>query len=271
GIWRRSCIADAGGWEHDTLTEDLDLSFRAQIKGWQFLYLPDVVCPAELPPEINAVKSQQFRWAKGAMQTAVKLLPTIWRSKITLRQKIEATFHLTSYLPTLWALYSSLLIFPSLLIWGYKTTLPIIFMNLALFAVTSVTFFMFFEMSQRPVEKSLLRRLLNSSLLMSIWMGMSISNGRAIIEGLFNVKSEFKRTPKFKIETKRDSWVGKKYIQARDLTVLAELAMVIYLLGTLLYVWHCRDYYMLPFVFAFIYGFGYVAYLSFRTALKNLI
>ena len=96
GVWRREAIESSGGWQHDTLTEDLDLSYRAQLKGWKFMYLPDVVCPAELPVDINAFKTQQNRWTMGAIQTAKKMLPTIWRSEVPLKVKVEATFHLTA-------------------------------------------------------------------------------------------------------------------------------------------------------------------------------
>jgi cellulose synthase/poly-beta-1,6-N-acetylglucosamine synthase-like glycosyltransferase len=271
GIWRRACIAGAGGWEHDTLTEDMDLSFRAQLKGWQFIYLPEIVCPAELPPEINAVKSQQFRWAKGSLQTARKLLPAIWSARIPFRQKLEATFHLTSYLPTLWAVYASLFVLPALLLWGYKATLPIILMNVVLFILTSVTFFLFFEISQRDTEHNIVVRVMNSFMLMSIWMGLSISNSKAIIEGILNIKSEFKRTPKFRIEQSDDSWSGKKYVETINPVVLVEAALVIYLMFTLWYVLRCRDYFIAPFVAAFIYGFGYTAFLSFRTIFRKLV
>ncbi len=271
GIWRRACIADAGGWEHDTLTEDMDLSFRAQLKGWQFIYLPGIVCPAELPPEINAVKSQQFRWAKGSLQTARKLLPAIWRARIPFRQKLEATFHLTSYLPTLWAVYASLFVLPSLLLWGYQATLPVILLNVVLFALTSVTFFLFFEISQRDIERNAVQRLMNSFLLMSIWMGLSISNSKAIIEGIFNIKSDFKRTPKFAIESKGDSWAGKKYVETLNPVVLVEALLVVYLAYTFWYVLKCKDYFIAPFVAAFIYGFGYTAFLSFRTIFRKLV
>lgn len=270
GIWRKTCIAAAGGWEHDTLTEDMDLSFRAQIKGWQFLYLPEVVCPAELPPEINSVKSQQFRWAKGSLQTARKLLPTIWQAKIPFRQKLEATFHLTSYLPTLWALYASLFIFPSLFLWGFKETLPIIISNIVLFVLTSVTFFLFFEISQRETEANAFKRIWNSFMLMTIWMGLSVSNSRAIIEGIFNVQSEFKRTPKFRIENNSDSWVGKKYVEANNIIVWMELTLVIYLVFTFWYVLRIKDYFILPFVAAFIGGFGYTVFLTFQTSIRKL-
>ena len=96
GLWRRSCIEEAGGWQHDTLTEDLDLSYRAQLAGWKFIFLPDVITPAELPVDMNGFKSQQHRWTKGSIQTCKKLLPTIWRSNLPLTIKIEATAHLTS-------------------------------------------------------------------------------------------------------------------------------------------------------------------------------
>jgi len=269
GVWRKSCILEAGGWQHDTLTEDMDLSFRAQLKGWQFLYLPEVVCPAELPPEINAVKSQQFRWAKGSLQTSRKLLPVIWKAPIPLRQKIEATFHLTSYLPTLWVIYSSLFILPALFLWGYKDTLPIILMNIILFALTSITFFIFFNLSQKENEKNGFKRIFNSMLLMSVWMGLSISNARAILEGIFNIRSDFKRTPKFRIESKGDSWVGKKYVEAEKLVVWIESFFVIYLSLTLWYVWRCHDYFLVPFVLSFIGGFGYTVFLSLNTGIKK--
>ena len=269
GVWRKSCILEAGGWQHDTLTEDMDLSFRAQLKGWQFLYLPEVVCPAELPPEINAVKSQQFRWAKGSLQTSRKLLPVIWKAPIPLRQKIEATFHLTSYLPTLWVIYSSLFILPALFLWGYSNTLPIILMNIILFALTSITFFLFFDLSQKQNEKNGFKRIFNSMLLMSVWMGLSISNARAILEGIFNIRSDFKRTPKFRIESKGDSWVGKKYVEAERLVVWIEFFFVIYLSFTLWYVWKCHDYFLVPFVLSFIGGFGYTVFLSLNTGIKK--
>jgi hypothetical protein len=247
----------------------MDLSFRAQLKGWQFLYLPEVVCPAELPPEINAVKSQQFRWAKGSLQTSRKLLPVIWKAPIPLRQKIEATFHLTSYLPTLWVIYSSLFILPALFLWGYSNTLPIILMNIILFALTSITFFLFFDLSQKQNEKNGFKRIFNSMLLMSVWMGLSISNARAILEGIFNIRSDFKRTPKFRIENKGDSWVGKKYVEAEKLVVWIESFFVIYLSFTLWYVWKCHDYFLVPFVLSFIGGFGYTVFLSLNTGIKK--
>ena len=196
-------------------------------------------------------------------------MPAIWKAKIPFRQKLEATFHLTSYLPTLWAVYSSLFILPALMLWGYKATLPIIIMNIILFILTSVTFFLFFEISQRDTERNVIQRVMNSFLLMSIWMGLSISNSQAIIEGIFNIQSEFKRTPKFRIEHKGDSWVGKKYVESINMIVWIEFALVAYLAYTFWYVLRCKDYFILPFVLAFIYGFGYTAFLSFRTIFRG--
>jgi len=111
GIWRRSCIADAGGWQYDTLTEDLDLSYRAQLRGWKFVYLPQMVSPAELPPQVNAFKVQQFRWAKGAVQTAKKMLPSVFRADLPLKIKIEAFFQLTN-----WVVFPAMVLLTVLLV-----------------------------------------------------------------------------------------------------------------------------------------------------------
>ena len=180
-----------------------------------------------------------------------------------------------SLLPTLLLLAGAivlvLFVLPALVLWGYKATLPIIMMNVVLFILTSVTFFLFFEISQRDTEPNIVQRVMNSFLLMSIWMGLSISNSQAIIEGIFNIKSDFKRTPKFRIEQKGDSWAGKKYVETINAVVLVEAALVIYLTFTFWYVLRCKDYFIAPFVAAFIYGFGYTAFLSFRTIFRKLV
>jgi len=197
GVWRRQAIDDAGGWSSDTLTEDLDLSYRAQLKGWKFHYLPDVCVPAELPPTYNAFRSQQFRWAKGSMQTAKKLLPIIWFSDQPFKRKIEATFHLTHYSIHLCMLAHAIL------------GLPIALAETSPFAGWLLVYYMF-PMGLAMLGPSLLylaaelyiskdrfmHFLTRLPMLLFVGFGICLSNARACIEGLIGVKSAFVRTPK---------------------------------------------------------------------------
>lgn len=200
GVWRRRTIDDAGGWQHDTLTEDTDLSYRAQLRGWKFLYLPDVCCPAEVPPTVSAFLSQQHRWNKGLIQTAIKLLPTILRSNASLRTKIEAWFHLTSPLVHLFILLLVLLVLPAMFV-----TLPVKHASpwvsiglgvlfLILGAMAACTFYL---ASQRAQGLSMWKTLVRLPALMAVGVGISVVNSRAVIEAIFGRQSPFVRTPKY--------------------------------------------------------------------------
>ena len=201
GIWRRKAIAESGGWQHDTLTEDVDLSYRAQLRGWNFVFLPHTVSPAELPPEITSFKQQQHRWTKGSVQTAVKLLPSVMRAPLPWWVKLEAFFHLTSgsvYLP---AVILSLLLFPT---WSMDTSLlksdsiMVGIIVMSFFGLLTCSAGTFYMVSQQAIGRSGWKTFFMIPMLMAIGMGISLINTIAVLEGLFGSKnSEFVRTPKY--------------------------------------------------------------------------
>lgn len=202
GLWRRSCIVDAGGWEHDTLTEDLDLSYRAQMKGWKFLFLPAITSPAELPPEMNGFKAQQQRWAKGGAQTCRKLLPKILRSSLPWKIKLEAFFHLTSCLVYLCMVLVTILLLPVLLLrWGGHPApaVRVYFVDVSLFIVATCSASSFYVCSQRELSRTWSDSLKYLPFLMALGIGICISNSIAVLQGFFGKSSEFVRTPKFGI------------------------------------------------------------------------
>ncbi|MCG8456664.1 MAG: glycosyltransferase family 2 protein, partial [Holophagales bacterium] len=199
GVWRRRAIEDAGGWEHDTLTEDLDLSYRAQLAGWKFRFLPDLVAPAELPGEINAYKSQQHRWAKGSVQTSRKLLSTVLRSKVGMRAKIEAFVHLTANFTYLLMLALSLLIFPAMYLRRGEEAWRLLAFDLPLFLAATVSVAIFFLVSQSRDGLSPWRCLIRLPAVMAVGIGLSVNNSRAVISGLFENGGVFHRTPKFRL------------------------------------------------------------------------
>ncbi len=200
GMWRRECIQDAGGWQHDTLTEDVDLSYRAQMKGWEFIYDPSIECPAELPPCISAFNNQQHRWSKGSIQTAIKLLPSILRSDASFGTKIEAWFHLTSPVVYLFVFALSLLIFPAFFVHlspAEKGSFAGLFMGLTLFGLATCSAGTFYVASQRAQGRGFLRTIVQLPMLMAIGIGISLNNSRAVLEAFLNIKSPFVRTPKY--------------------------------------------------------------------------
>jgi cellulose synthase/poly-beta-1,6-N-acetylglucosamine synthase-like glycosyltransferase len=200
GIWRRRCIDEAGGWEHDTLTEDTDLSYRAQLAGWRFRYLTDLACPAELPPTVEALLSQQHRWNKGLIQTAIKLLPRILLSRAPLRAKLEAWFHLTSPLPYVFILLLTLLAIPATIwylpLYDLRAALALV-MGTACLGLGTMAAGAFFLASQWGQGISPARTLLRVPALMAVGIGLSLLNSRAVLEALVGRQSPFVRTPKF--------------------------------------------------------------------------
>jgi hypothetical protein len=271
GIWRRAAIDDAGGWSHDTLTEDMDLSYRAQLRGWQFIYLPDVVSPAELPVEMNSFKSQQFRWAKGSIQVGRKLLPTILRSNVSLAQKTEAFFHLTNNLSYPLLLLLSLLLLPNLAFRTQHGIREVLTIDLPLFFGTTLSIASFYLASEREIEKlmypgrrrrfqwSVWRRL---PLVMSLGIGLCVNQTRAVMEALLGRETEFVRTPKHGIRGKLESWSGKKYRAARSLTPYIEMALAGYFVVAVAFAFRNGHYVSLPFLCLFLCGFAYVGWLS---------
>ena len=270
GIWRKKTIIDAGGWQHDTLTEDLDLSYRAQMKGWNFIYLPMHEVPAELPVDIIAFKSQQHRWAKGSIQTAKKLLGRVFRSDYPMKVKIEAVFHLAGNVNYLVMIPFSLLILPLIIV---RTELDwnrwlIIDIPLFLLATTSIS--AFYLLSQKyifPSWKNTFKYLL---FLMGLGIGLSVNNSVAVIEALFGHESEFVRTPKFGVELGNEDWTKKKYRAKRKLLIPSiELILGIYFSIAVYIAFINHMWLVLPFLVLFQYGYLFIALLSIKSLIES--
>ncbi len=271
GVWRRECILDAGNWSDDTLTEDLDLSYRAQLRGWKFVFLPDTICHAELPAEIGGVKAQQFRWTKGAIETAKKILPRLWRSPLPLRVKLQSTVHLTNNLVFPFILIVGLLNLPIVLIKnqiGAKHTLY--FTVISVFTLAFFGSFWMYLTAQRKGYDNWFRRILYFPIFMAGSLGLSVNNTRAILQGLFNHRSEFLRTPKYHLESSQDRFGGKKYFNAREQrrrgtsTGLIEGLLTIYCLLGIVIAIRYDDLAALPFQILYSFGYGFIAYMSLK-------
>ena len=264
GIWRKECIFDAGNWQADTLTEDLDLSYRAQMKGWKFKYLVNFTSPAELPSEINSLKSQQFRWTKGAIETAKKIYPKVLRSHLPLKMKIQSFIHLCSNLAYPFILIAGILNLPVLLIKeGGQYDDVFKFMSIFIFAFISS--FIFYLYSQKDVYADWQKRVIYFPVFLSGSMGLSVNNTIAVIEGLINKKSEFVRTPKFKIMDNKDSWIDKKYLTRKlsYATIIEAILAVYCFTGVVLSIVYAQIA-ALPFQLMFSLGYGMMAFLSIR-------
>jgi cellulose synthase/poly-beta-1,6-N-acetylglucosamine synthase-like glycosyltransferase len=262
GIWRRVAIPDAGGWQHDTLTEDLDLSYRAQLRGWKFIFLSDLVSPAEVPVEMNAFKSQQHRWAKGSIQTARKVLPQILRSNLPLGVKAEAFFHLTANFNYLLMCVLSVLMVPSMVIRYNMGWYEMLLIDVPLFFAATASVANFYMVCQRELHKDWTTRLKYLPFLMSIGIGLTVNNTRAVLEALFRKETEFARTPKYRIEGETDEWIGKKYRQSVVVQPMIELALGLYFTATVFYAIANGIYGTVPFLVLFQIGFLYTGLLS---------
>src|SRR6059058_621869 len=262
GVWRRLAIDEAGGWQHDTLTEDLDLSYRAQLRGWRFVFVADLIAPAEVPVEMNAFKSQQHRWAKGSIQTCRKLLPRILRAKIPLSVKAEAFFHLTANFNYPLMCVLSVLIFPSMVIRYNMGWYEMLLIDIPLFFAATFSVCNFYMVCQREIYPDWRARIKYLPFLMSIGIGLCINNTRAVFEALLDKQTEFARTPKYRIEGEGDEWVGKKYRQSVAVQPLVELALGLYYTATVFYALANGIYGTLPFLVLFQIGFLYTGLLS---------
>lgn len=261
GLWRRATIESAGGWEHDTLTEDLDLSYRAQLAGWRFVYAPDVVAPAEVPPDILAFKSQQHRWAKGSVQVARKLLGRILRADITTRQKLEAIAHLTGNTGYPLVLCMALVLPLALNELGDYSP----FAHLAMFVVCTLSVVLFYDASQRAVGRSFAQRLFDVPAALALGIGMCVGQTKAVVEGLVRDTGVFVRTPK-----RGDVGAARRYRAA-----LAGLPGIELLLAAWFGygIWRAVELSLwgtLPFLVLFLTGFAWVGGLSAREGLRAL-
>ncbi len=262
GIWRRSAIESAGGWQHDTLTEDLDLSYRAQLEGWHFVFLSDLVSPAEVPVEMNSFKSQQHRWAKGSIQTCMKLLPRILRSRQPLSVKAEAFFHLSANFNYLLMSLLSILMFPAMWVRYSMGWTEMLLIDVPLFFAATLSVCNFYVVAQRELYTDWRQRLKYLPFLMSIGIGLCVNNTRAVLEAVFKKQSEFARTPKYGIERDSDEWVGKKYHQSVGVQPIIELVLGLYFTATVYYALVNQIYGTLPFLMLFQVGFLYTGLLS---------
>ncbi|MBN2369111.1 MAG: glycosyltransferase [Vicinamibacteria bacterium] len=264
GIWRRSAIEDAGGWQHDTLTEDLDLSYRAQMRGWRFVYVQDVVSPAEIPVEMNGFKSQQHRWAKGSIQTCMKILPQILASNIPWRLKVEATFHLTSNFAYPLMVLLAFLMFPAMIVRYNMGWREMLLVDVPLFLGATLSVCAFYVLSQKEIfPESWKSRLFYLPATLAVGIGLSINNAKAVVEALVGHQSAFARTPKYRVETAGDRWKQKRYCGViPNLIPLIELAVGLYFTFVAYYAATHGIYGTLPFIVLYQMGYLYTASLS---------
>lgn len=266
GIWRKATIEDAGGWQHDTVTEDMDLSFRAQIKGWRFVYVPDALAPAELPCEMNSFKTQQFRWAKGSAQTTKKLLRLVLKADIPWRVKLEVLFHLTNNFAYLFLVLLALLQLPNMLIRRHMDHPELLLLDVPLFAATCGSICVFYLVTHRALYDNLWDAIKRLPLMMALGIGLSVNNARAVLEGLFGKDLEFVRTPKHGVAGSRDDWKKKRYKASFPIHSLLELAFGLYFVVTIVLAFITGSWVTIPFLLLFMIGFLYVGTLSFFQA-----
>ncbi|MER3428701.1 MAG: glycosyl transferase family 2 [Pyrinomonas sp.] len=263
GIWRRCAIEMSGGWQHDTLTEDTDLSFRVQLMGWRFVYLLDEDTPSEVPVEINAFKAQQRRWAKGVTEVALKLYPRIWRAHLPLRVKLEMFFRLTGNLSYPLMIIASLLQFPLLLVRYNQGFYQLMLFDLPLLFFSTISVALFYGSAIWYLDGGRSRRLLHLPLVMALGIGLAFSNARAVLEALFGVRTEFIRTPKYRVEHADDAtWKRKKYRRRHGLLPLLEISFAIYFLLAFIYAVHMELWGTLPFLALFFFGYAYMGAMS---------
>ncbi len=267
GVWRKECIINAGNWHDDTITEDLDLSYRAQLKGWKFVYLKDFTTPAELPSEINALKAQQFRWTKGAIETAKKLLPEVWKSNLPFRIKLQSTFHLTNNIVFPFILLAGILNVPLVFIKNSGPYEPF-FNFMSIFVLAFISSFLFYLFAQKDISKDWRKKMALFPIFMAGSMGFAVNNSRAVVEGLLDRKSEFVRTPKFRIVSKNDSFLNNKYLPVGKVepSTFIEMIMAAYCLIGVVASIYFMEIAALPFHLMFFLGFSSVAMLSYKQA-----
>ena len=263
GMWRRRAIEDAGGWQHDTLTEDTDLSYRAQIAGWRFKYLQDVVCPAELPIEMTAFKTQQARWAKGLIQTSKKILPQVLKSDASWHTKLEAFYHLTANISYPLMIVLSTLLMPAMIIRFYQGWWQMLFIDVPLFAASTFSVSSFYLVSQKELyPKTWLKTFLYMPFVMALGIGLTITNTRAVLEALVGYKTAFARTPKYRVQKKSDKKQGVKYRKRLGVVPLIELGLGCYFALTIWYAWSRENYFTIPFLVLFVLGYWYTGLMS---------
>lgn len=271
GVWRKSCIIDAGNWESDTLTEDLDLSYRAQLKKWQFVYLENVETPAELPAVLSAARSQQFRWNKGGAENFKKMYARVLSAKnIETKTKFHGVLHLLNSSMFLCIFTMAILSVPALFIKNSFPELNILFNIMAFFVLTSLIFFICYWYTYKSLHGGGIKNFLKYTSMFftfySIAMGFSFQNSIAVLEGLLGKKSEFVRTPKFNIETLKDKWKDNVYISRKiSKNTIIEGLLVCYFSFGIYSAFVLNDFGLFPFHLMLLIGYGYVFVKSFKS------
>lgn len=264
GVWRKSCIIDAGNWQSDTLTEDLDLSYRAQLKNWKFIYLENVETPAELPAIISAARSQQFRWNKGGAENFVKMASkVIGSSTISNKTKFHGLLHLLNSSMFLCIFTMAVLSVPMLFVKNYFSHIGLYFDIMIFFIVTSIIFFICYWFTFKNIQgggfKNFIRYIGMFFTFYAIAMGFSFQNSIAVLEGLLGKKSEFIRTPKLNIEALKERWKENIYIsKSISKNTFIEGFLVLYFLFGLISGYKLDDFALYPFHLMLFFGFGYV-------------
>jgi cellulose synthase/poly-beta-1,6-N-acetylglucosamine synthase-like glycosyltransferase len=263
GMWRRKVIPEAGGWQHDTLTEDTDLSYRAQMIGWKFKYLQDVECPAELPIEMTAFKTQQARWAKGLIQTGMKILPRVMRSKAPWHTKLEAWYHLTANLSYPLMIVLSVLLLPAMIIRSYQGWMQMMLIDFPLFMASTMSVSSFYLVSQKELFPGKWHRtFLYLPCLMALGVGLTLTNTKAVMEALLGMQSPFARTPKYSVRKKGQKSQAAKYRKRLGILPWLELAIGSYFAFTVWYAITSDNYFTVPFLLLFVFGYWYTGLLS---------
>ncbi|MGA2206093.1 MAG: cellulose synthase family protein [Terracidiphilus sp.] len=263
GMWRREAISDGGGWQHDTLTEDTDLSYRSQMAGWRFKYLPDVECPSELPIEMTAFKTQQARWAKGLIQTSIKILPRVFRSQTPMRNKIEAVYHLTANLSYPLMVVMSALLIPAMICRFYQGWFQMLLIDFPLFTASTFSIAVFYVMSEREIfPKTWKKTFYYLPFLMALGIGLTVTNTKAVMEALLGIKSAFVRTPKYRVAKKGEKSQAAKYRKRLKLTPWIELVLGLYFAAAIWYTFINNNYFTAPFLILFVIGYWYTGLMS---------
>jgi len=246
GMWRIKAIEEGGGWQHDTLTEDTDLSYRSQIAGWKFKYLPEVECPSELPIEMTAFKTQQARWAKGLIQTSIKVLPIMFKSDVPRKIKVEAVYHLTAMIVRFYQGWFQMLLF-----------------DVPLFTASTASIGVFYLMAERELfPKTWWKTFFYLPVLMALGIGLTVTNTKAVMEALVGIKSPFVRTPKYRVAKKGEKSQAAKYRKRLVLAPWIEIFIGCYFFVAILYTFSNHNYFTAPFLILFVIGYWYTGLMS---------
>jgi len=263
GMWRIKAIEEGGGWQHDTLTEDTDLSYRSQMAGWKFKYLPEVECPSELPIEMTAFKTQQARWAKGLIQTSIKVLPLMFKSDVPRKIKVEAVYHLTANLSYPLMIIMTAFLMPAMICRFYQGWFQMLLFDVPLFTASTASIGVFYLMAERELfPKTWWKTFLYLPVLMALGIGLTVTNTKAVMEALLGIKSAFVRTPKYRVAKKGEKSQAAKYRKRLKLAPWIELLIGCYFMAAILYTFSNHNYFTAPFLILFVIGYWYTGLMS---------